>query len=99
MPFLFLLFMHCLADFPLQGQWLAEQKGKEPLFMFAHCVIWTGMISLGLHIMGILSMWKIAFLFFGHFGADTLKCSRPPCKFNMYLDQLYHMFQIAVVLL
>lgn len=76
MPFLFLLFMHCLADFPLQGEWLAKEKGKELLFMIAHCVIWTGMVSLGLHLMGMLSMWKIGFLFFGHLAADQWKCSK-----------------------
>ena len=91
--------MHCLADFPLQGEWLAKEKGKEPLFMLAHCIIWTGMISLGLHLMGMLAMWKIGFLFFGHFGADTFKCERPKTRFWMYLDQLFHMFQLVVVLL
>lgn len=73
--FFFLLFAHFLADLPLQGQWIAENKGKEPLFMFGHVVIWTGCISLALlAIHGQIEMWELIFLFLGHYIADYSKC-------------------------
>ena len=73
--FFWLLFVHFLADLPLQGEWVAKNKGKEPLFLLGHVCIWTGFIILGLHFLGIdIPAWKFYFLFIGHYIADFLKC-------------------------
>ena len=74
MNFFWLLFAHFLADLPLQGEFIAKNKGKEPLFMFGHCIIWTGCVSLTLHVLGLYAPWKIPFLFVGHYLMDSLKC-------------------------
>jgi len=106
MDFFYLLFAHCLADFPLQGSWLAEMKGKEPLFLFAHVTIWTGFILLALQFLGIsVFMWKLLFLLLGHYIADFTKCkimnNNTLFDFEIrrlvYADQLFHLFQLLIV--
>ena len=110
MEFFWLLFAHFLADLPLQGEFIAKNKGKEPLFMIGHCVIWAGCIALTLQMLGIeMSIWKWTFLFCGHYLADSFKCKvveiedifNRPLKLTkrqyVYLDQLIHLSQLLCV--
>jgi hypothetical protein len=39
-----MLGLHCLADYPLQGDFLAKFKGSNWIAMIAHCAIWTVLI-------------------------------------------------------
>lgn len=104
MDFFWLLFAHFLGDLPLQGEWVCKEKGKEPLFMFGHCIIWTGIVSLALIALGSMAFWKIPFLFIGHYFMDSLKCHAfkktlfsHEEKMWVYGDQLFHLGQLLCI--
>jgi Protein of unknown function (DUF3307) len=105
MTLLFLFFLHFLADFPLQGPFLSQEKGKSTLLMTAHVSIWTGLIATGLYIVqGSLSWWELIFLFFVHFIFDVMKARSigiykllDPMKGGLWLDQIVHLVQIITV--
>lgn len=109
MQFLYLLFAHCLADFPLQGEWLAKNKGSNFLYMLAHVTIWTGSISLAMQFIGSeLTSVELGFLFLGHLGADWIKCDIEKSddikrfvssKFIAWIDQCFHIYQLLIVYL
>lgn len=92
-----LIFAHFLGDYPLQGDYLSMNKGKDWYCLFAHSVIWTGCVCIALQYLGLLSLWKIGFLFALHFLADKLKCMFPVRKKYLYIDQLFHFAQLLIV--
>jgi len=95
--------LHCLADYPLQGDFLAQFKGKNWIAMIAHCAIWTLVIYFGLRMYGITKPWQLPFLFLGHMLIDKWKCSRSgngkELGSDLVIDQLLHFIQIAVCIL
>lgn len=102
MSFLALIFAHLLADYPLQGEFLATMKGENTIVLVSHAGIWTGCIAimgflLGFHIDGI----DIALLFVVHAIADLLKAGNylwykrfDSLKGGLLIDQLIHVVQI-----
>lgn len=97
------LFLHALADYPLQGDFLAQFKGKNWIAMTAHCLIWSGVIFLGLKAYGLTHAWTFPFLFFGHMAIDKWKCNRAgngkELTTDLLIDQLLHFAQIAICIL
>ncbi len=95
-----LLAAHFVADFALQQFWMIKRKWKDPWVLVAHCMIWTGLISLPLEAMGVLVLWKVLFLFGGHIICDSLK-HLVFHKTNEHLknavDQSFHILQIIIV--
>lgn len=101
MKLLFLFWLHFVGDYPLQSAFLAQMKGKYDYLLLCHSIIWAGLISLGLYLLGLLTIWKILFLLIGHFVIDRWK-ARKEDKTNaltkdLWLDQLLHMVQILIV--
>ena len=101
---LFIIFMfmvlHCVADYPLQGDFLANFKGKNNFVLFVHSVIWAGIVSLGFIYIGKNIEVIFPVLLVGHFFIDRWK-SRKLDKTNtltkdLYIDQFLHAIQIAV---
>lgn len=86
----FLIFVHCLADYPLQGEFLAKAKDRTSdlgkIFwrhaLFAHSMIHAGMVTLVTNSI-ILGMCE----FFVHAITDDLKCRK---KISMAIDQTIH---------
>ena len=96
----FLIFLHYLGDFPFQGQFLAENKGKNDYLLFAHAFIWAGTISAGLLYFGLFSVWKCFFLLVGHFIIDRWKARLPVSgQKEMMIDQVLHFVQIIIVII
>lgn len=97
-----LLTAHAIADYPLQGDFLAKFKGSNWIAMVAHCLIWSGIIYLCLFHLGYKKDWIFPFLFFGHMVIDKWKCSRSgngkELTTDLLIDQLLHFVQIAVCL-
>lgn len=97
-----MLFLHAMADYPLQGDFLAKFKGSNWIAMTAHCLIWSGLIWLGLKYLGIDKDWHFPFLFVGHLLIDKWKCSRSgngkELTSDLLIDQLGHFAQIAICL-
>lgn len=99
--FLFFIFLHFVADFPLQGDFLANNKGKYDYLLLVHSAIWAGTISIGLYLTGDFALWKAAFLLVGHFLIDRWKARKKDkthaLTWDLWLDQLLHMVQIWYV--
>lgn len=98
--FFILIGLHCIADYPLQGEFLSSMKGKNATLMVAHCFIWTSLIYAGLVYLNLDSTWQLPFLFFGHYIIDKWKCSRSgngkELGSDLLIDQALHGVQILV---
>lgn len=96
------LFLHALADYPLQGDFLAKFKGSNWMAMIAHCLIWAGMIFSGLIFFEMDKSWHFPFLFFGHMVIDKWKCSRSgngkELGSDLIIDQTLHFAQVFTCL-
>lgn len=104
-PILYLIFVHFIADWALQSQWMAENKSKYDMVMFAHCLVWTGCICIAMHHLNMYADWKALFLFIGHFFIDAWKCwvykQIPLCQQknlkHLHIDQFLHIVQVFIV--
>jgi hypothetical protein len=95
----FLIFLHYLGDFPMQGAYLAENKGKNDYLLFAHSFIWAGVISAGLLYFGMFAIWKVLFLIAGHFLIDRWKARKVDSgNTELLIDQFLHGIQLAAVI-
>lgn len=106
---LWVIFAHFLADWSLQDDFVANNKGRYWIIMLAHCMVWTGVISIVLASLDILTLWKLPFLFFGHWFMDKMKvdnikvvcsASKEVEKHNLnwlYVDQAWHIVQCCIV--
>lgn len=106
MMFLVLLFAHLLADYPLQGTFLATMKGKNNIVLATHAGIWTGTICTALWLMNIpVTPFDVAWLFLVHAVADYMK-AKPvgfykklnPLGAGLAIDQLIHIAQIIILI-
>lgn len=106
MIFLILLFAHLLADYPLQGDFLANMKGKNHIVLATHAGIWTGTILVAVHLLGFdVTLFDVAWLFIVHAIADYLK-AKPvgiykkldSLKGGLLLDQSIHVAQILILM-
>jgi hypothetical protein len=97
------LILHFIADFPLQGEFLANMKGKYDYLLFAHSIIWAGVIMFGLMYFGKLHEWHFFFLWFGHYWIDRWKARKADKTFaltkDLWIDQGLHFIQLAIVIL
>ncbi len=106
MRYLTLVFAHLLADYPLQGQFLAETKGHNPLTLVSHAVIWTGTIMAAGRLLGYEPrLFDVVTPFGVHAAADYAK-ARPlwiytrlsPLGAGLAVDQTIHLGQLAIYL-
>jgi hypothetical protein len=105
--FFWLLFAHLLADYPLQGEFLANFKGKNPIILFTHAGIWTGCITLVLTLLGYHpGAGVVVSLFVVHAIVDVLKARNllwykhmDSLTWGLLIDQLIHVAQIIVALM
>lgn len=104
MYFLVLMFAHLLADYPLQGDFLAKMKGKNIIVLFTHAGIWTGCIAAAGYLLGFnVGYLDIMLLFTIHAIADYLKAANKlwykkldHLKGGLLSDQLIHVGQILL---
>jgi len=89
---LWVLFAHYLADYPLQGPFLAETKGKYFSSLLAHSIIYALTISLCFKILGVYTVWKVLVLFITHMIIDYDKARNGHKNPRVYLfiDQTLH---------
>lgn len=104
MSFLTLFFAHLLADYPLQGTFLATMKGKNMIVLLSHAGIWTGTILTAAYLIGYdITLLDVASLFIVHAIADYMK-AKPlgfykkldNLKGGLLIDQSIHIIQILV---
>ena len=98
-----LIFAHSIGDLALQSYSMGDRKGRFPMVMLGHCVIWAGCLGVALLFQGKFNLWKMAFLISSHFITDTIswnKCHKKGRevwnRVNFY-DQVAHFIQIVIV--
>ena len=92
-----LLILHHIADAGLQPSWLIKNKKKHAFAIYEHSMIWAGMISLGLYVLGEYSITKFLILLVGHFTIDYFKYKTTSYHWT-YLDQALHYLQLIIIL-
>ena len=100
MMLLIILVASLIADYPLQGFFLADYKSKSWVVMTIHCLIWAGSVSIVMYFMGIFAWWMLAFLFIGHYAMDKWKSKHPTEEkyvWTYYVDQAFHLVQLLLV--
>ncbi len=100
--FIWLLFAHFIGDVALQTDSMSKFKQISWVGMVNHCMVWTAMICIVLQYIGIITWWRIAFLFIGHYLMDSWKKKQPADKEHMwclYLDQGWHIVQLFIVVI
>jgi len=104
--FLVLLFAHLLADYPLQGDFLASMKGKNHIVLATHAGIWTGTVLIAAHFLGYnITYFDVVWMFVIHAIADYMK-AKPvgvykqldSLKAGLLIDQSIHIVQILIFL-
>jgi hypothetical protein len=92
---------HLIGDFPLQGNFLALNKGKYDFLLFVHALIWTGCVCAVFASLDQFSWGVAAFLLVGHFMIDRWKARRKDktdaLTEDLWLDQSLHFLQLAIV--
>jgi hypothetical protein len=73
-PALYLVLAHCLLDYPLQGDFLAQKKKDYLLVLLAHSAIWGLGCAAVLDHFSLLRDWMVPWLVFGHMLMDWVKC-------------------------
>jgi hypothetical protein len=92
--FLWLLLAHYVADYPLQGDFLAQTKGEYWYSLLAHSIIYGLSVALALNILGVFAVWKAILLVSSHFIIDYKKSNainkKKSLSTYLYADQILH---------
>ncbi|OMD66019.1 hypothetical protein BSK62_13205 [Paenibacillus odorifer] len=106
MALMVLIFAHLLADYPLQGDFLAKVKGSNMIALISHAGIWTGTILVSVHLLGYeVTEIDVVTLFIIHAVADYMK-AKPvgiykrldALKGGLLLDQSLHLLQLLILM-
>ncbi|MEG6615371.1 DUF3307 domain-containing protein [Peptococcaceae bacterium 1198_IL3148] len=91
---LWVLLAHYVADYPLQGDFLAQTKGKYWYSLLAHSMIYALCVSLCFELLGVFATWKFYVLFVSHVFIDyrkaTAKNKEKALTTYLYIDQSLH---------
>lgn len=94
------VFLHCIADYPFQGDFLSTIKGKNDFLLFCHSAIWAGVVWVGFLWLGMTSPLIFPWLCLGHFIIDRWKSRKSDKTYaltkDLYIDQILHALQIGL---
>ena len=97
-----MLLAHYIADYPLQGEFLAQTKGKYWHSLFVHSMIYSLSVCLCFKLLGVFVIWKFAVLLISHLIIDYVKSNsknkEKALTSYLYIDQSLHII-IALGLL
>lgn len=86
---------HYIADYPLQGDFLAQTKGKYFYSLLAHSVIYGLSIALCFKLLGVFAVWKAIVLVISHIIIDYKKANAKNKEKSLttylYIDQVLHL--------
>jgi hypothetical protein len=92
--FLWLTLGHYVADYPLQGDFLAQTKCKYFYSLLAHSIIYGLTMALTLKLLGVFAIWKAVVLVVSHILIDYKKASAKnkdkALTSYLYIDQALH---------
>lgn len=96
MNLIWCLFAHHLADVALQPSWLIKNKHSHLWAIYEHSMVWGGVLSAVLCVLGMFEPWKAIFLVAGHFIIDAIRYRSKRYDW-VYLDQAAHYLQVIIV--
>lgn len=100
---LWVLLAHYIADYPLQGDFLAQTKGKYWYSLLAHSIIYGLTIALCYKLIGVFTIWKAIVLIGSHMIIDykkaTAKNKDKALTTYLYIDQILHLIINIILLL
>jgi hypothetical protein len=92
---------HYVADYPLQGDFLAQTKGTNWYSLMAHSIIYALTIALCFKLLGVFAIWKVFPLYVSHVVIDGIKANTKnkdkALTTYLYIDQALHL-SIAILL-
>ena len=92
---LWILLAHYVLDYPLQGDFLAQTKGKYWYSLLAHSMIYGLGVSLVLKLLGVFVIWKAIALVASHLVIDykkaTARDTTKALTTYLYIDQALHL--------
>jgi len=97
-----LVFAHMIGDMSLQTSFIAQNKGKYFYLMFAHVMIYMGVIGIAFNLLGIFNWYAMLWIAVGHLAMDMWKSRQPRDDahfYQIYIDQGWHYFQLLVVII
>lgn len=97
-----LLVLHHFADVACQPSWLIENKRHHWFAIYEHVMIYAGVLSAGLWLLGVWQLWMFFYFLAGHFLVDWLKYQPIRKRFGdrywyIYPDQALHYLQIVAL--
>lgn len=97
-----LLVLHHIADVAFQPTWLIANKRKHTFAIYEHVMIYAGVLSAGLHWLGVFRPWMFVYFLAGHFLIDFTKYRIVPKRYgdhywHVYVDQALHYAQILAL--
>jgi len=88
------LLAHYIADYPLQGEFLAQTKGKYWYSLFVHSMIYSLSVCLCFKLLGVFLIWKFIVLLISHLIIDYVKSNaknkEKALTSYLYVDQSLH---------
>jgi len=103
--FLVILLGHLIADYPLQGDFLANFKSKNMLILLTHCFIYGLTMGLFLQYLDCYDFYKVSLILVVHIIVDIWKCEAgkkypdKALKKYLYIDQAIHIGTAFLVIL
>jgi hypothetical protein len=98
-----MLFAHYVLDYPLQGEFLAQTKGKYWHSLLSHTMIYALGMAICFKIIGVFTLWKVFVLLFTHYIIDykkaTAKNKDKALTTYLYIDQSLHIGINLILLL
>ena len=100
-----LIAAHFIGDWGLQNRWMAENKSKYWEILLAHCLVYTGIISIALEYIGKCSIENILIILISHLMIDFFS-SRAYANENadinkvrkiLWLDHIGHFLFLGIV--
>lgn len=92
---LWVILAHYIADYPLQGDFLAQTKGKYFYSLLAHSIIYGLTITLCFKFIGVFAIWKTFILVLSHIIIDYKKATAmnkdKALTTYLYIDQVLHL--------
>lgn len=102
-PLLWLIGGHFIADYPLQGEFLSQMKGKNNYLLLCHVLIYSLFLAAILSYLGLFSYWKLGILIISHTLIDWWKCHKAPKETalttSLYIDQALHGLVLLLLLI